>query len=118
MSVFTHKEPTNRVWDFLVLWPAVYLVLILIVLPLLGFAFVRLAEVGAEPPQALFVIMPFLFLIHMATVVIIIVDYIYAIHRLYTQTGLEDVEKRTWLILVVLLNMFAIPFLHFMHLRR
>ena len=110
--------PTHRFWDFLVLWPFIYFVVFIIGAALFGLLIsVAVAEMG-EPPAILFAVIPLMFLIHFATIVGMIVTYIYAIHRLYTQTDLDDDQKRIWLILIILFNIITIPILHFQHLRR
>ena len=109
------SDKTNRIWDFLVLWPFIYFVLLMIIFPLMAiFAGEGLDELGALLAIGGFL----LFLVHLATIVAMFVVLIYAVHRLYTQTKLPDEKKKLWLVLVMLFSVFAIPFLHFMHLRR
>ena len=105
-------EKTNRVWDFLVLWPAIYIVLMIISIPLL-----IIAGNGSNPEDLMLgsaLYGMFMTVGYFATIVI----YVYSIHRLYTQTKLPNDQKKTWLILVILFNMITIPILHFMHLRK
>ncbi|MBU1126545.1 MAG: hypothetical protein ABH826_02655 [Patescibacteria group bacterium] len=110
-----HK--TNRVWDVLVLWPFIYLILAIIFTVVISFITTD-ASIPEEVMGALVALGSLFFLIHITSIVLMIVVYIYAIHRLYTQTRLPDDEKKKWLILIILFNFIAIPFLHFMYLRK
>lgn len=107
---------TNRIWDFLVLWPFIYVVLAMVI----GFSFAGLAA-NMEDPSSLgpwLALFPLVIIVHFATIISMMVTYVYAIHRLYVQTNLTNEQKKTWLILVIIFNVFAIPFLHFTHLRK
>lgn len=110
------KEKTNRIWDFLVIWPFIYFFLLAILVPViatsLDYGDASKIVGGAIAFGLLFMI------VYFATIISMVVVYIYAIHRLYTHTNLSDDQKRTWLILVVIFSIFAIPFLHFKHLRK
>jgi hypothetical protein len=112
------QEHTHWIWDVVVLWPFIWIALLFIILPLIGFSLSPYLSQFEEPPIIFFTIIPIFFLVHFASIVLLIVAYIYAIHRLYTRTNLDNDEKRMWLILLVIFNIFTVPILHFMHLRK
>lgn len=109
-------EKTNRVWDFLVLWPFIYLALLFVIIPVS-----IMMSSGGDPEDWMLgsmLLMMLLVVGYFATIVIGIVIYVYSIHRLYTKTNLPDDKKKMWLVLVILFNMITIPILHFTHLRK
>lgn len=109
-------KKTHPIWDFLVLWPFIYFLLLMVIIP-----FLALSGFADDPTQYVggYVALGFLLMVvHFATVISMVVVYVYAIHRLYTATKLSNDSKRTWLILIVIFNVLAIPFLHFKHLRK
>lgn len=110
------KGPTNRFWDFLVLWPFIFIALFFMGGIILAAAS-GISDAG-EPPMLLWAAIPIFVILYIATIIGAITSYVYAIHRLYTQTNLDDDTKKMWLILVILFNIITIPILHFMHLRR
>lgn len=109
-----HK--TNRIWDVLVLWPLIYCAVV--ILFIVGMILIMSGLDPDVASNALFALGSLFFLIHVASIVIMIVVYIYAIHRLYIFAKIPVEKKKTWLILVVLFNFIAIPILHFMYLRK
>lgn len=112
------QEPTHWVWDIIVLWPFIWVALLLIALPIISFSLAGFSAQYDQPPAILFALFPIIFLVHFGSIILFFVAYIYAIHRLYTRTSLTNDEKRMWLILVAVFNIFAVPILHFMHLRK
>lgn len=111
------KNKTPRYWDFLVLWPFIYFALALVFVIIVGYIMATFGQ--NDQTMSMVAILGLLFfLIHISSIILMIVVYIYAIHNLYTNTSLSDDKKRTWLILIVLFNFIAIPILHFMHLRK
>jgi hypothetical protein len=109
------QQKTHWFWDLAVLWPFICLALMI---P----AFIVLAVLSSAMSEDAMVIFGIIFgslafLFYIASIVIMIVTYVYAIHRLYTRTNLPEDQKKTWLILIVIFSYFAIPILHFMHLR-
>ena len=111
------NKKTNRVWDVLVLWPFIYFALALAFV--IGISILTASTGDPEQVMGTVAALSILFfLVHISSIILMIVVYIYAIHRLYTQTKLPDDKKKTWLILIVLFNFVAIPILHFMHLRK
>ncbi|MFA6522535.1 MAG: hypothetical protein WCT24_03030 [Patescibacteria group bacterium] len=107
------QQKTHWLWDVAVLWPFIFIAS-LMVFGLVGMA---IASMDSDASAMLVVLIPFVFLYYIASIVIMIVTYVYAIHRLYTRTTLSVDQKKTWLILIMLFNFITIPILHFMHLR-
>lgn len=106
-------QTTSRWWDVLVLWPFIYAALVTII------AIVLAMQTYSGDITAVTGIIASLALVsYIVTAVLMLVTFIYAIHRLYTATDLDDEHKKSWLIIIVIFNVFAIPFLHFMHLKK
>lgn len=108
-------EKTNRWWDLLVVWPFVAVPLALVVV-LLSVAVV--GSLGEEAMPILVLVGLFGFLIYVSIIVAVIAGQVYAIHRLYLTTDMPEDKKRSIVILLVLFNVFAVPVVHFMYLRK
>ncbi|MDA0207829.1 MAG: hypothetical protein O3B64_00260 [bacterium] len=105
---------TNRWWDILVLWPFIYGALVTIMAILIA---VNSSEADVI---TLFtgIAASLMLLSYFVTAILFFVTFVYAIHRLYTATTLDNEHKKSWLIVILIFNVFAIPFLHFMHLKK
>ena len=112
----TEQNYPNLMWDIAVLWPYATGLIFMI------FGFAAAASVAQADldsiPVLMAIFLPLVGIWYVITIVLFMVTYVYAIHRLYTQTDLDIETKRTWLILLVLFNLVTIPFLHFMQLRK
>lgn len=110
-------EKTNRIWDFLVLWPIIHFFLFV---GFIGYAVTQ--SFSDKNPEMVFsslgIAFMLLMLSHVVTAGLMLVLFVYSIHRLYTRTSLPDSKKKSWLILILFFHAVVYPFLHFKHLRK
>ncbi|MBU0613935.1 hypothetical protein KJ766_01450 [Patescibacteria group bacterium] len=108
----TKVTKTHWFWDIAVLWPFIAVFL------MLAMSTMTMFLNGSVLKDIAPLIIPLGILLYIGSIVLMIVVYVYAIHTLYTGTKLDNSQKKTWLVLVIMFNFITIPILHFMHLRK
>ncbi len=103
-----------QVWDIVVLFPLLSVVIVLFVMTLVGF---QLGQGNEMTPFFLSVISVGGFVAYVGSIASMLAGYIYGIHRLYTRTKLDEKSKLFWLWMVLLFSPISVPILHFKHLR-
>lgn len=107
-----------QIWDFVVLGPVISVFLFVIGL-FIAFASAVESDVSAGTSDA--VLAAFGIggvLLYILLIVTAVAGQIYAIHRTYTRTKLDDGQKLLWLWLILLFGLITIPLVHFMHIRK